>query len=140
MEISLDQRTNFEKANWKFIEYYKYWIDLYKKPPVSANTLDTYYVSLNHYLEYVADVKMEDLTRGHIQSFLNELGLSHETAGKDLTHIRICLRDAVSDGVISRSPADGHLQIISDPRRTKSKDKKFMSIVGYKMIRNFLFN
>lgn len=140
MEIAIDQGTNFEKANWKFIEYYKYWIDLYKKPLVSANTLDTYYVSLKHYLEHMIDVKMEDLTRGHIQSFLNELGLSHETARKDLTHIRSCLRDAVSDGVIPRSPADGHLQIVSDPKRTKSDDKKFMSIADYKMIRDFLLN
>lgn len=38
MEVALDQGTNFEKTNWKFIEYYKYWIDLYKKPLVSSDT------------------------------------------------------------------------------------------------------
>lgn len=140
MELANDQGTNFEMANWKFIDYYQYWVNLYKRPVVSANTLQTYVTSLNHYKEYLADVKIEELNRNRIQQFLNNLGLSHETARKDLMHIRGCLRDAVSDGVIPRNPAEGRLQIIADPKRTKDDDQKFMSIASFKKIRNFLLS
>ncbi|WP_053072812.1 site-specific integrase [Lactiplantibacillus herbarum] len=81
---------------------------------------------------------MENLLRNQIQQFLNKLDLSHETARKDLMHIRACLRDAVSDGVIPRNPVDDRLYIVADPNRTKSDDKKFMSIADYKKVRDFL--
>lgn len=49
MELANDQGTNFEKANWKFIEYYDLWMDLYKQPVVSMNTLQSYKASLAHF-------------------------------------------------------------------------------------------
>ncbi|WP_223389447.1 tyrosine-type recombinase/integrase [Liquorilactobacillus hordei] len=140
MELANDQGTSFAMSNWKFIDYYQYWVDLYKRPVVSANTLQTYVTSLNHYKAYLADVRIDELTRNRIQRFLNELKLSHETARKDLMHIRSCLRDAVSDGVIPRNPAEGRLQIISNPSLTKGDDQKFMKIADFKKIRDFLLN
>ena len=137
MELANDQGTNFEKANWKFIEYYDLWMDLYKQPVVSMNTLQSYKASLAHFKKYLVDVRLENLTRNQIQQFLNKLDLSHETARKDLMHIRACLRDAVSDGIIPRNPADGRLYIVADPNRTKSDDKKFMSIADYKKWETF---
>lgn len=138
MELDHDQGTTFEMANWRFLDYYQHWVDLYKKPLVSANTLHTYIESYQHYQRYLPDVKLDALTRNQIQKFLNELNLSHETARKDLMHLRSCLRDAVSDGVIPRNPAAGNLQIVANIKRTKSDDRKFMPIESFKQIRDYL--
>ncbi|MBO2714937.1 integrase [Lactiplantibacillus plantarum] len=140
MELDYDQGTTYEMANWRFLDYYRHWLDLYKRPMVSPNTLDTYMSSYAHYEKYFDNVKVEDLTRNRIQGFLNQLNLSHETGRKDLQHIRSCLRDAVSDGVLSRNPAEGNLQIIADVDRTKADDKKFMPISSFRKIRDFLLS
>ncbi|MDO7796496.1 tyrosine-type recombinase/integrase [Lactiplantibacillus plantarum] len=140
MEIDYDRGTTFEMANWRFLDYYLHWVDLYKRPVVSPNTLETYLISYGHYEKFFERVEMEDVTRNQIQTFLNQLGLSHETGRKDLQHIRACMRDAVSDGVLARNPADGTLQIIADPSRTKPDDKKFMPISSFKKIRDFLLS
>lgn len=110
MEVDYDRGTTFEMANWRFLDYYLHWVDLYKRPVVSPNTLETYLISYSHYEKFFERVKMEDITRNQIQAFLNQLGLSHETGRKDLQHIRACMRDAVSDGVLARNPADVGLE------------------------------
>jgi len=88
----------------------------------------------------LGNMKVEQLTRNNLQRYFNELGLSHESARKDLNHMRSCLRDAVNDGVLARNPAAVRLNIIADPALTKSDDKKFMAIADFKKVRNFLLD
>lgn len=138
VELASDQGTTFEMSGWRFIDYYWHWVELYKKPVVSQNTMHTYYTSYDHFQRGLGNVRVDELTRNRIQGYLNGLNYSHETIRKDLNHIRACLRDAVSDGVLAHNPAAGTLQIVADPMRTKSDDKKFMAIADFKKVRNFL--
>lgn len=85
-------------------------------------------------------VRLEDLTRNLIQKYFNQLDMSHETSRKDLIHIRSCLRDAASDGVLMRNAATGSIRIVADPAKTKSDDKKFMAIADYRKVRDFLLD
>ncbi|WP_249203955.1 tyrosine-type recombinase/integrase [Levilactobacillus brevis] len=138
MQVDFDTGTTYEMSNWKFIDYYWHWVELYKVPVVSQNTLDTYRSSYTHFCKLLGTIKIGQLTRNNLQRYFNELGMSHESARKDLNHIRACLRDAVNDGVLARNPAAVRLNIIADPALTKSDDKKFMSVSAFKKIRNFL--
>ncbi|TGD17554.1 site-specific integrase [Levilactobacillus suantsaiihabitans] len=140
LQVDFDTGTTFEMANWKFTDYYWHWVQMYKEPVVSPNTLETYRVSYNHFKQFMGNVTVEQLNRGKLQHFLNILGMSHETARKDLMHIRACLRDAVIDGVIARNPAQGELNIIADASLTKTDDKKFMAISEFKRVRDYLLN
>ena len=140
MEIMADRGTDFEKSRWLFIDYYWQWVQLYKKPVVSANTMHTYWTSYQHFSQGLGDVRLEDLTRNRIQKYLNGLDLSHESIRKDLMQLRSCLRDAVSDGVLTHNPAAGTLRIVANPSRTKGDDQKFMSIHDFKRVRNFLLS
>ncbi|WP_341778684.1 tyrosine-type recombinase/integrase [Levilactobacillus sp. HBUAS70063] len=140
MQVDFDTGTTFEMANWPFVDYYWHWVQLYKAPVVSPNTLETYRVSYRHFKRLMGNVRVEQLDRNKIQRYLNVLGMSHETARKDLMHIRACLRDAVVDGVIARNPALGELNIIADPSLTKSDDRKFMAISDFRKVRDFLLN
>ncbi|MET7103445.1 phage integrase SAM-like domain-containing protein [Lactiplantibacillus plantarum] len=122
MEIMADRGTDFEKSRWLFIDYYWQWVQLYKKPVVSANTMHTYWTSYQHFSQGLGDVRLEDLTRNRIQKYLNGLDLSHESIRKDLMQLRSCLHDAVSDGVLTHNPAAGTLRIVADPSRTKGAE------------------
>lgn len=140
LELASDRGTTFDMARWTFLDYYKHWVEIYKKPFVTPNTLYTYTISYQHFQEFFAGVRLEDLTRNLIQKYFNQLDMSHETSRKDLIHIRSCLRDAVSDGVLMRNAATGSIRIIADPAKTKSDDKKFMAIADYRKVRDFLLD
>lgn len=140
LELASDRGTTFEMAGWTFLDYYRHWVALYKKPFVTPNTLYTYTVSYKHFQGFFASIRLEDLTRSMIQKYFNQLDMSHETSRKDLIHIRSCLRDAVSDGVLMRNVATGSIRIVADPAKTKSDDKKFMAIADYHKVRDFLLN
>ncbi|WP_225430425.1 phage integrase SAM-like domain-containing protein [Levilactobacillus brevis] len=133
LQVDFDTGTTFEMSNWKFVDYYWHWVKLYKVPVVSASTVDSYRNSYDHFCKKgLGNVRLDQLTRAKVQRFFNELGLSHESGRKDLTHLRSCLRDAVNDGVLARNPAGGRVNIIADPNLTKSDDKKFMAIADFK--------
>ncbi|GAY71965.1 site-specific integrase [Lentilactobacillus kosonis] len=140
LSMEADQGTNFERSDWLFVDYYWHWVETYKQPVVSSATLLSYVTSYRHFQQHLGEVRIGRLTRARIQRFLNELGLSHETARKDLMHLRSCMKDAMLDGTIARNPAEGRLHIVADPKLTKSDDKKFMTIDEYKHIRDFLLN
>lgn len=140
LELASDRGTTFDMARWTFLDYYKHWVEIYKKPFVTPNTLYTYTISYKHFQEFFVGVRLEDLTRNLIQKYFNQLDMSHETSRKDLIHIRSCLRDAASDGVLMRNAATGSIRIVADPAKTKSDDKKFMAIAGYRKVRDFLLD
>ena len=140
LELASDRGTTFEMASWTFLDYYHHWVELYKRPFVSPNTLQTYYSSYQHYQKLLGSVKLEDLNRNIIQKYFNKLDMSYESARKDLVHIRSCLRDAVSDGVLMRNVATGSIRIVADPNKTKADDRKFMAIADYYKVRDFLMS
>lgn len=140
LELASDRGTTFEMASWTFLDYYHHWVEIYKRPFVSPNTLQTYYSSYQHYQKLLGSVKLEDLNRNIIQKYFNKLDMSYESARKDLVHIRSCLRDAVSDGVLMRNVATGSIRIVADPNKTKADDRKFMAIVDYYKVRDFLMS
>jgi integrase len=131
--------SSFKKSKMQFIDYYKDWVKLYKEPVVCLATLESYRVSEDHFRRgNLATTRMDELTRDKIQMFFNNLNLAHETARKDLGHLRACLRDAYDDGVLNRNPAGGRIRVVADPKKTKPDDRKFMAIKDFRKVQNFL--
>ncbi|KRN88030.1 tyrosine-type recombinase/integrase [Ligilactobacillus acidipiscis] len=141
METNFINGETYAKSQMLFVDYFQEWYRLYKAPVVSPPTLDSYYNSWRHFKEHgLGHVKMENLTRDKIQTYLNDLAYAKETTRKDLNHLRACLRDAYDDGVISRNPAAGTLHVIADPAKSKSKDRKFMAETDFRKVQDFLLN
>lgn len=85
-----------------FNDFFENWINLYKKPKVSAVTLEHYKYSLkavNDYFQYKA---IQDINRQDYQMFLNKLGegRAKETVAKINGHIKACVKDAIEEQII----------------------------------------
>lgn len=141
MEHNYLQGSVSPKADMTFADYYKHWITMYKAPVVSANTVDNYQSSYNRIKRKdLGQIKLRNLTRDDIQTYFNQLNRSHETARKDLTRIRSCLRDAFNDGIIPRNPSAGSINIIADPSLTKGNERKFMAVKDFRKLQKYLLD
>ena len=85
-----------------FTEYFKQWVDLYKKLRISAVTLAHYEYTLKNVSHYFGDLPIQEIDRQNYQSFLNDLGRNKakETVDKIHGHIKACVKDALEDGFI----------------------------------------
>lgn len=118
------------------IDYYKLWFKTYKEGTVAPATKDTYAATHKHLCKLLSNVRMKDVTRPILQQYFNVLGMSKESARKDLTHLRSMLNDALADDVISRNPAASRINLPSNGN-VKSDEHKFMPLADYRKLRAF---
>lgn len=140
LELNKSNGTNYFKANMKFVDWYWLWFLTFKEKNVSPATKATYRATYQHMKKLIPMVTVEGLNRPLLQNYINAMDRSHETIRKDLVHIRTALRDAVADGVIPRSPANGDIKISADASLTKADDHKFMAEADYRCLRDWLFS
>lgn len=88
--------------NIPFSDYFKEWVDLYKKGR-HKTTYERYKNSVARVKDYFKDLPIQKIKSNHYQKFLNEYGKgkSKETVRKLNTHIRGCVKDAIEEGYIS---------------------------------------
>ena len=79
-----------------FYEYYRQWIDVYKKGAIREATLD----------KYLMELKVYELTRTAYQKLLNDYAKNHEKQTTlDFHHqLKGAVLDAVDEGMIERDP------------------------------------
>ncbi|QGS68290.1 hypothetical protein CV093_05895 [Oceanobacillus sp. 143] len=98
--MSKGHKSRFKKV--PFDEYFKNWIELYKKPQVSPTTLKHYEYSLGAVKEYFFDTPIQNIKRYDYQKFLNWFGnkRAKETVAKVHGHIKSCVKDAMEEQLI----------------------------------------
>lgn len=89
-----------------FCDYYKKWIDVYKKGAIRKVTLDKYLMTHRWLVKLIPDLKVNEMTRIVYQQLLNDYAEYHERqTTMDFHHqLKGAILDAVDDGLIDRDP------------------------------------
>lgn len=89
-----------------FCNYYKQWIDVYKKDAIRDATLAKYRMTHKWVERLVPELKVSDLTRTMYQKLLNDYAKEHERQTTLEFHHQLkgAILDAVDEGLIERDP------------------------------------
>lgn len=89
-----------------FCEYYKQWIDVYKRDAIREATLAKYQMTHKWVEKLAPELKVSELTRNAYQQLLNDYAKKHERQTTlDFHHqLKGAILDAVDEGLIERDP------------------------------------
>lgn len=89
-----------------FYEYYKQWIDVYKKGAIREATMAKYLMTQKWVEKLAPNLKISELTRTAYQKLLNDYAKDHERQTTlDFHHqLKGAILDAVDEGLIERDP------------------------------------
>ena len=109
-----------------FCEYYKQWIDIYKKGAIREATMAKYLMSLKWLEKLVPDLKIKDLKRTVYQQLLNDYAKEHERQTTlDFHHqLKGAILDAVDEGLLNRDPTR---KAIIKGKAPKTKKIKYLN-------------
>lgn len=106
-----------------FYDYFKSWIDLYKKDAIRNVTMQKYLLSLKWIKHLVPSLRICDIDRITYQLLLNDYANYHERqTTMDFHHqLKSAILDAVDEGYISKDPTRKVIIKGKSPREKKSK-------------------
>ena len=89
-----------------FCEYYKQWIDVYKRDAIREATLAKYQMTHKWVEKLAPELKVSELTRNAYQQLLNDYAKEHERQTTlDFHHqLKGAILDAVDEGLIESLP------------------------------------
>lgn len=106
-----------------FCDYYRQWIEVYKKDAIRDSTMAKYNMSHKWVEKLAPELTMENLTRTAYQQLLNDYAKEHERQTTlDFHHqLKGAILDAVDDGLIERDPTRKAIIKGKTPRTKKIK-------------------
>ena len=109
-----------------FCDYYKQWIDTYKRGAIRDATLKKYQSAYQWLLKLVPDIKLADLDRIKYQNLLNEYAETHErqTVIDFNRYLKSAILDAFDEGLISRDPTR---KVVVKGCKSRPKKVKYLS-------------
>ena len=89
-----------------FCDYYKQWIEVYKRDAVREATMAKYQMTWKWVERLIPDLKVFELTRTAYQQLLNDYAMEHERQTTlDFHHqLKGAILDAVDEGLLERDP------------------------------------
>lgn len=104
-------RRNVANPNVHLDEWYKKWMDVYKRPVVRANTIRHYqYVYEHNIAPYIGNPKITEITKLAVQDVLNKLkdaGYQWESINKAKLLLTDMFDRAIEDDLMIKNPARG---------------------------------
>lgn len=109
-----------------FCDYYKQWVEVYKKGAIREATMAKYKMTLKWIEKLAPDLKLSELTRTAYQQLLNDYAKEHEKQTTlDFHHqMKGAILDAVDEGLIQRDPTR---KAIIKGKTPKSKKIKYLN-------------
>lgn len=109
----------------RFSEYFRQWMDAYKKGVVRDVTYRKYVMAYNHLLDICPELEAENLNKAEYQALLNKYAETHE---KQTTHdfhtmLKACVLDAIDDGLIDKDPTR---RVVIKGKQPKEKKRKYI--------------
>jgi len=106
-----------------FWQYYKQWVDVYKKDAIREATMSKYLMTQKWVEKLAPDLKISELTRTTYQQILNDYAKEHERQTTlDFHHqLKGAILDAVDEGLIERDPTRKAIIKGKAPRAKKIK-------------------
>lgn len=98
--------TTTDRKEFLFYDYYKEWIDTYKKGAVRDVTMAKYNMAHQWIKKLAPTLKISELTRTTYQQLLNDYANTHEhqTTMDFHHHVKCAILDAVDEQLIERDP------------------------------------
>lgn len=125
-KLALEQEY-IKESKIVFKDYSSRWLNTYKTPYVSKDTISMYKVTINCINSYMGTLNMKDVSPDDIQSVITEeykLGRSKSRIDKLILTFRQIFRQAVIDGTIKRDPS-------VSIRRPKMKEERSRALTEY---------
>lgn len=109
-----------------FSDYFKQWVELYKKDAIRDATMAKYTMSQKWIERLAPDMKVCDLTRTRYQKLLNDYAAEHERQTvMDFHHqLKGCILEAVDERLIDRDPTK---RAIIKGKVPRPKRQKYLS-------------
>lgn len=109
-----------------FVDYYKYWIETYKKGAIRPITMTKYLMTHKWLVELIPNIKISELTRSNYQQLLNDYAETHErqTTLDFHHHVKCAILDAVDERLLERDPTR---KAIIKGKQPSSKKQKFLN-------------
>ena len=106
-----------------FCDYYKQWVEVYKKDAIREATMSKYKMTQKWVEKLVPDVRVCELTRTIYQQLLNDYAKEHERQTTlDFHHqLKGAILDALEEGYIERDPTRKAIIKGKPPREKKIK-------------------
>lgn len=106
-----------------FCDYYRQWIDVYKKGAIRDATMSKYLMTQKLVVRLAPKLKVSELTRTVYQQLLNDYAKEHERQTTlDFHHqLKGAILDAVDEGLIARDPTRKAIIKGKPPRVKKIK-------------------
>lgn len=147
--LGIEKKVTEINSSMTFKDWCIYWMNTYKIGTSSNVTLEKYYICFCRWCESeMADVPLGKLTRGHVQKYLNQYGMTHskQTVLDHRASLKQCLNDALIDGIITTNPVTKlnlvyKEQKLSVFQQKEMRDqKKWLEIDEYLKLKEFLVN
>lgn len=121
-----------------FAHFAQMWYDLYKKPYLRKNSLNSIkYVLNDHILPYIGSYRLRDITPMQIQSIIaSPSGKSNSLQSKVLVAMRNIFNVAQENGLIVRSPVSSTLK----PTGKTTQEKKTLTVEESPLLLNKVQN
>lgn len=109
----------------RFSEYFRQWMESYKKGVVRDVTYRKYVMAYNHLRVLCPKLEAENLNKAEYQALLNKYAETHE---KQTTHdfhtmCKACVLDAIDDGLIDKDPTR---RVVIKGKQPKEKKRKYI--------------
>jgi len=95
-----------KNKNQPFCDFFKGWVEVYKRGAIAAVTLNKYLMTQRRLAELAPDLTLAQLDRRNYQEILNQYALTHEKQTTLDFHrqLRSCILDAIDDGILTVDP------------------------------------
>jgi len=106
-----------------FCEYYRQWVDVYKKGAIREATMSKYLMTQKWLEKLAPELKLCELSRSAYQQLLNDYAKEHERQTTlDFHHqLKGAILDAVDEGLLERDPTRKAIIKGKTPRTKKIK-------------------
>lgn len=133
MELKLQDNINVDE-DITFLNYFKQWCEVYKRPNVSELTFNLYLINQRQIASFFGDKKLKDITATEYQRVLNQYAETHAhlTVKRFHTQIKACIDMAVHEGYIKRN----FCKFAKINAKVKSRDieSKFLEVEEYERL------
>ncbi|EPN6057369.1 tyrosine-type recombinase/integrase [Enterococcus faecalis] len=147
--LGIEKKITKINSSMTFKDWCVYWMNTYKIGTSSNVTLEKYYICFCRWCESeMADVPLGKLTRGHVQKYLNQYGMTHskQTVLDHRASLKQCLNDALIDGIITTNPVTKLNLVYKEQKlsvfqqKEMREQKKWLEIDEYLKLKEFLAN
>lgn len=135
MEYEMGKGYDPDAKNINFDEYFKNWMELYKKNSVSPVTYKKYLDTLANIKKYSLDVPLSKLTKRKYQEAINKFAETHAigTTKRLHNHIKSCISEALFEGLILKDFTK-NIILTGNSKGNKKEEEKYLSLEEFKRL------